>query len=195
MKSQLANMTSPSISFDVAFVSLIKFSYWFKFHVNIITGSGVMVVFFFRNWPEIGNTTIWVLPNIWRLGRVRDTKFGTDVSSGCQSFSFYHFSVIMGKPIGRAGRSGGGGKVKLPPPSRKEKTQITVKLPPRVSCIMLKNAEHFFKILRCLVLPLKLSENLWLSENFRGDRKTTQELLKMVDQFSTLSMTVLTIMI
>ena len=157
MKSQLANMTSPSISFDVAFVSLIKFSYWFKFHVNIITGSGVMVVFFFRNWPEIGNTTIWVLPNIWRLGRVRDTK--------------------------------------LPPPSRKEKTQITVKLPPRVSCIMLKNAEHFFKILRCLVLPLKLSENLWLSENFRGDRKTTQELLIMVDQFSTLSMTVLTIMI
>ena len=112
MKSQFANMTSPSISFDVAFVSLIKFSYWFKFHVNIITGSGVMVVFFFRNWPEIGNTTIWVLPNIWRLGPVRDTKFGTDVSSGCQSFSFYHFSVIMGKPIGRAGRRGGGqGKI------------------------------------------------------------------------------------
>ena len=55
---------------------------------------------------------------------------------------------------------------------------------------MLKNAEHFYKILRRLVLPLKLSENLWLSENFSGDRKTTQELLKMVDQFSTLSMSV-----
>ena len=35
------------------FVSLIKSSYWSKFHVNIITGSGVMTTFFIRNWPEI----------------------------------------------------------------------------------------------------------------------------------------------
>ena len=51
-------------------VSLVRFSYWFKFHVNIITGSGVMTIFvytgFTRN-PEIGNTPVWVLPNIWRL--------------------------------------------------------------------------------------------------------------------------------
>ena len=32
--------------FDVVFF-LIKFSYWSKFHVNVITGSGVM-----RYWPE-----------------------------------------------------------------------------------------------------------------------------------------------
>ena len=31
--------------------------------------------------PEIGNTPIWVLPNIWRLGRSRDTKFGRNVSN------------------------------------------------------------------------------------------------------------------
>ena len=30
---------------------------------------------------EIGNTLVWVLPNIWRPGQVRDTKFGTNVSN------------------------------------------------------------------------------------------------------------------
>lgn len=30
---------------------------------------------------EIGNTPAWVLPNIWRLGQVRDTKLGTNVSN------------------------------------------------------------------------------------------------------------------
>ena len=39
------------------FVSLFKFSYWSKFHVNIITGSGIMTILFSkaltRN-PEIG---------------------------------------------------------------------------------------------------------------------------------------------
>ena len=30
--------------------------------------------------PENGNTSVWVWPNIWRLGRVRNTKFGTNIS-------------------------------------------------------------------------------------------------------------------
>ena len=57
--------------------------------------------------PEIGNTPVWVLPNIWKLGRVRDTKFGTDVpneillnAAKCQGYSFYRFWVIKGKPTG-----------------------------------------------------------------------------------------------
>ena len=57
------------------FVSLVKFSYWSKFHVNIITGSGIMTIFFYKGLtrnPEIGNTPVWALPNIWRLGRVMD---------------------------------------------------------------------------------------------------------------------------
>ena len=40
------------------FVSLVTFSYWSKFHVNIITGHGIKTIFFYkgltRNW-EIGN--------------------------------------------------------------------------------------------------------------------------------------------
>ena len=65
------------------FVSLVMFNYWSKFHVNIITGSGVMIIFIYKGLgrnPEIGNTPIWVLHNIWRLGQARDAKFGTNVS-------------------------------------------------------------------------------------------------------------------
>ena len=45
------------------FVSLVKFSYWSKFHINIITGSGVMTIFFYKGvtrHSEIRNTPVWV---------------------------------------------------------------------------------------------------------------------------------------
>ena len=96
MTSQFANMRPSSI-----FVFLVKFSCWSKFYVNIITGYGLMTIFFYKELtrnPEIGNTLVWILPNIWRLRRVRDTKFGTDVfnemllnATKCQGYSFYHF--------------------------------------------------------------------------------------------------------
>ena len=92
------------------FVSLVNFSYWSKFHVNIITGSGIMTIFFYKGLtrnPEIGNTPVWVLHNIWRLERERNTKFGMNVSNEmslnvakCQGYSFYRFWVIKGKPTG-----------------------------------------------------------------------------------------------
>ena len=92
------------------FVSLVKFSYWSKFYVNFITGSGIMTIFFYKGLArntEIANISFWVLPNIWRLGRVMDTKFGTNVSDRMllnaakfQGYSFYCFWVIKGKPTG-----------------------------------------------------------------------------------------------
>ena len=39
--------------FWCCFVSLVQFIYWSKFHVNIITGSVVMLILFIRGWPEI----------------------------------------------------------------------------------------------------------------------------------------------
>ena len=66
------------------FVSLAKFSYWSKFYVNFIPGSGVMTIFLHTGLtknPEIGNTPVWVLLNIWRLGQARNTKFSTNVSN------------------------------------------------------------------------------------------------------------------
>ena len=59
--SQFTNMTSSSNFFDVFFVFLVKLSYWSKFHVNMITGSGVMTIFFYKRLtrnPEIGNTPV-----------------------------------------------------------------------------------------------------------------------------------------
>ena len=39
--------------FGRCFLSLVKLSYWSKLEVNIITGSGVKTIFFYRDWPEI----------------------------------------------------------------------------------------------------------------------------------------------
>ena len=52
MTLQCSDMTS-SESFWRYFVSFGKFSYWSKNHVNIITCSWAMTIFFIRDWPEI----------------------------------------------------------------------------------------------------------------------------------------------
>ena len=103
--------------FWLYFFSLFRFSYWSNIHVNTITSSGIMKIFSYKGLTrnvDIGNTPIWVLPNIWRLEQVMDTKFGTNVSNRMllnaakfQGYSFYRFWVIKGKPTG--------GGVKLPP--------------------------------------------------------------------------------
>ena len=108
--SQFARMASSSIFFWVCFVSLVKFSYWSKFHINITTGSRVMTNYLFKGLlrnPEIGNTAVWISPNVWRLGQARDTKFGTHVpnellvnDAKCQGYSCYHFRVNKRKATG-----------------------------------------------------------------------------------------------
>ena len=67
--------------------------------------------------PEVGNTTVWVLPNIWTLDRVMGTKFGTNVSNRMllnaakfQCYSFYRFWIIEKKSIW-----GGRGEGKITP--------------------------------------------------------------------------------
>ena len=97
-------------------ISLVNFSYWPKFHVNIMTG--VTKIFAYKGLTrnlEIVNTPVWVLPSILRLGQVRDTEFGPNVSNKmllnapkCQGYGFYRFWVIKGKPTG-------GGKITPPP--------------------------------------------------------------------------------
>ena len=96
----ISDMVSSSI-----FLKLFRFScHWSKFHVKIINGSWVMSIFFYKGLTrnlEIENIPVWVFSNIWRLRRVRNTKFGTDVSTKlllnaakCQGYSFYRFWVI-----------------------------------------------------------------------------------------------------
>ena len=114
MTSKFPDTTSSPNIFDVVFVLIVKFSYSSKFHVNIITSSWIMTISFIRN-PEIENTSVWVLPNIWKLGRIRNTKLSTSISNDMllntakfQGYSFYRFWVIKEKPTGG---------VKLTPPS------------------------------------------------------------------------------
>ena len=95
MTSQFLDMTSSTIFFDNVFFFFCLSSLVTKFQINIITGSEVMIIYFYerltRN-PEIENAPVRVLPNIWRLGQVRDTIFGTDVfNAKCQNYSFLSF--------------------------------------------------------------------------------------------------------
>ena len=46
-------------------------------HDIIINFFDARLFIFITDWPEIGNTPIQALPNIWRLGQVRNAKFGT----------------------------------------------------------------------------------------------------------------------
>ena len=86
------------------------------FYVNIISSSGVMTIFVYKKLnrnAEIRNNPVWALPNIWTLGRVRNTKFDMNVSNKmspnaaakCQGYNFYRFLVIKEKPTG--GQGGG----------------------------------------------------------------------------------------
>ena len=88
------------------FVSIVKFSYWFKFHVNIITGSGIITIFFYKGLTEIRKSEIPPSEFCPISGdQVRDTKYGTNVSNKIllnaakfQGYSSYRFWVIKGKP-------------------------------------------------------------------------------------------------
>ena len=111
------DMTLASI-FLCCFVSLVKFSYWSKFHISFITGSRAMTIFFYKGLtrnPEIRNTLLCVLPNTWRLGQVGDTKFSTNIfnklllnAAKCKGYSCYCFLLrenqqgdgARGKPTG-----------------------------------------------------------------------------------------------
>ena len=102
MTSQFSDMTSTSIFFDVVLFLLS----------SLVTDPSFMSIsslvlelwqlsLLIRDWPEnpeIGNTPVWALPNIWRLKQVRNTKFGTKVSNKmllnsakCQSYCFLLF--------------------------------------------------------------------------------------------------------
>ena len=78
---------------------------WKNYNDVTIFRYDVIVKFIWRCFVKSGNRkySLWVLPNIWRLGQVKDTKFGKSVSNKmllntakCQGYSFYRFWVIKG---------------------------------------------------------------------------------------------------
>ena len=122
---QIFYMTSSSNFFDVALFLLL----------SLVTGRSFISISslllelwqfsFIKDWPEI--QTLETPPsefllNIWRLGRVRDTKFGTNVSNKMlwmlQNAKVTAFIV---SELLRENQQGVGGKITTP-------TQIKVKL-------------------------------------------------------------------
>ena len=97
MTSQFADIRL-SPSFLTCLVFLVKFSFWWKFHVNIIAGSGVMPIFFYKglarnqvirnspskffpifgDWEELSIPNlaqIYLMKSYWMLQNRRATAF------------------------------------------------------------------------------------------------------------------------
>ena len=121
---KIEKVTMTSSIFDMTSLSNI-FNGFFLLLSNLIVGpsfmsisSEFMISFFYKRFttnPEIRKSIVWILCNIWRLGRVRDYKFCTNVSNKmllnaakCQGWNFYCFWVIKWKDTGE--------RVKLPFP-------------------------------------------------------------------------------
>ena len=71
MISQFADIIWNFFFFLMLFCFFCQLSYWSKFHVNIITSSGVMIIFFYQGLirnPEIRNTTILSFAQYLRTG-------------------------------------------------------------------------------------------------------------------------------
>ena len=100
MTSPLANMIILKFFFWCCFVSIVMFTNYFKFHVNVIPGSVVMTFFYkvlLTKNLENGNSSSEFSPIPRGWGWVRDTKFGKNVSikmlpnvAKCQGYSFYY---------------------------------------------------------------------------------------------------------
>ena len=96
------------------FVSLAKFRYWSKFHVNINPGFAVMTVYLnkglIRNL-EIGYTPVLVFDKLEKVNLAQTflLKCYSMLRNARRVTTCYRFWVIKGKPVG------GEGWVKLPP--------------------------------------------------------------------------------
>ena len=101
------------------FLSITKFSCWSKFHANIIiTGSRVMAISVYKGLTrnsKIGNIPVWLVPSIWRLEPVSNSKFCTSMSNKMllsaakfHGYSFFHFLVIKRKSTLWGGGEGWG---------------------------------------------------------------------------------------
>ena len=88
-------------------VSFVKFSYWSRFHVNIIIDSRVLTIFLYKGLTrnqEIGNTPPEFCPISRDWGKLGIPNLTRMPLMKCywmlKNASFYHFWVIKGKPTG-----------------------------------------------------------------------------------------------
>ena len=75
--------------------------------IIVMAGSGVMTIFVHKGLARnsvIGNTPVWVFPNIYRQEQIRDIKVGTSVSNEkllnpakyqCENFYLITFTELF----------------------------------------------------------------------------------------------------
>ena len=101
--------------------------------------------------PEIGNTPVWALRNIWRLGQVRNTKFATNVSNKMPDLKL----LPSGGWVNRG---------KISPP-----TQIRVKTRPpdwsyfSIFYLVLPNPAHYLKLVYSKNLTCSIKNEIYCS--------------------------------
>ena len=105
MTSQYPDITSSSNVFDILlfFRSSLVTSPYFMIISSLVWELSQFSLI--KDWQEIQKPE--VLPNICRLGQVRDFKFGMNVSNEmllnaakCQGYNFYRFWIINEKSTG-----------------------------------------------------------------------------------------------
>ena len=79
-----------------------------------------MTIFVYKEMtrdPEIGNISVWIWSNIWRLGRVRDTKFVTNVSI-IKCYCILQYARVTVFTVSELLRENQQEQVKILPPAR-----------------------------------------------------------------------------
>ena len=143
--------------------------------------------------PEIENPPVWVLSNIRRLGRVRNTKFGTNVSNKmilnvpkCQGYSFYRFWVIKRKPTGWRGEGGGEGVIHI-----YTQTRVNVRFPSSKKVDFICFNESLLKVMKkvfCFILKPFLFWRYWhLCPDLFGQVGKRIDKRKQISKFMTSS--------
>ena len=115
MTSQFVGMTLSSVFWSF-FVSLAKFSYWSKFHVDIIADAGAMKVFFYKGLtrnPEIGNTPSEFCPISGDWGKLGIPKLAWMFLTKC--FWMQQNSMVVACTVSELSRENQQGRVKLFP--------------------------------------------------------------------------------
>ena len=76
-----------------------------------------MTIFFYKELREIGNAPVWFLANIWRLGQIMGTKFGTNVSNRMLlNAAEFHVTTFTILELLRENQLGMEGKITTHPP-------------------------------------------------------------------------------
>ena len=100
-----------------SFVFLFKLSYLSMFHVNIIIGFGVMTILFSKGLTRVRKLDITpseFCPISAHRERVRDTKFGSNVSNE-MSLNVVKWQLRLLSLLSHWGKTNREGKIPLPP--------------------------------------------------------------------------------